>query len=143
MTGAIVERITAFVSPDPKADVEIGEARRRAASGDASWAEWLDDLSLGRALICRFELNVELRVEEVVERVRCHAPGIWLEADRHPASVECQAQEAAAMMLAQLAGVLDQPARTRVPAARLVSMCVHVELDDAVRELLIAAPRGD
>jgi hypothetical protein len=133
MAGAIVERITGFVSPDPDAEVELAEARRRAASGDPCWREWLDDLSAGRALICRLEIEVTVSVGDGFERVRCEETGLWIELDPHPPLLECQAQEAMTLMLGALTRRHED-----LPMDRLLSMCAHVEIDDAIRKLLPA-----
>jgi hypothetical protein len=131
VTTIVVERITAFVAPDPDAAGELDLARRRAAAGDSSWAEWVGDVAAGRALIARLEIEVTLAIGDAIRRTRLEAPGVWLELDAHPPAVECQVQEAAGVALAELADL-------RLPATRMSSMCVHVELDHAIRERLPA-----
>jgi hypothetical protein len=142
VTCTVVERVTAFVSPDPDAEVEIAEAQRRAASGDSSWREWLQDLDEGRALICQIELEITVSIDRAIERLRYREHGVWFELDSHPPVLECQAQEVAAVTLATQDVTLRGHA-VSIPAGRLPGMCVHIELDDAIRALLPPpAPSG-
>jgi serine/threonine-protein kinase RsbW len=131
---AVVERVSVYASPDPHADVEVAEARRRAHRGDGSWAEWLHDLNAGRALVALLEIEVRLTVEGAKRRVRGKTPGVWLELETHPPLVERQVQEAATVSLSTLGAAIEMPLGVHMP--ELASMSVHVELDDAIRERL-------
>jgi hypothetical protein len=131
-TGAVVERVSAYVSPDPDVDRALGDAHRRASRGDTSWAEWLQDLRAGRAIVALLEVEITLTVDGAKRRLTTEMPAVWLELHPHPPLVERQVQDATAISLSALGNAIA------VPQAELGSMSVHVVLDRAIRDRLPA-----
>ena len=136
MALPIVERLTARVSLDPEPEWEFERARRQAAAGDESWAEWLADIDVGRALIVRLDLELQLRVADEVRRCSVEEPGVWLELVPHRPQVECQVQDAATMALTRADEVLAEIGAADLPANELGGMCVSVRLDPDILERL-------
>jgi serine/threonine-protein kinase RsbW len=135
---AVVERVSVYASPDPNAATELAEARGRASRGDSSWTEWLDDVAAGRAVVAHLRLEITLSVAGARRRATASTPGVWLELEPHPPLVERQVQDAAAIGLATLGSALAMPLGAELPTDQLAMMNVHVELDDAIRQLLPA-----
>ena len=136
MPQPIVERLIADVSPDPAAESELACVRDRAESGDASWAEWLEDISAGRALIARVDLGLQLGIGDAVRHLSIGTARIWIELAAHPPLVECQVQEAAAMSLARAGDLLRELGVTDLSLGQLSAMCIHVRLGPEILDLV-------
>jgi hypothetical protein len=82
-------------------------AKAEAASGDESWARWVEEFQRGDALILRLELTLE--ITDAV--VRGSADGLFVENDIHAAKIERQIAELASGDFAALAGKLAESER--------------------------------
>ncbi len=141
MTEAKLERLVAYATLDDP-EGELARARDAAGRGDESWAEWLEQLERGDAVIARLAVRAEIaHGDGRPETVDIGNRGIWLEKVAHVPMLEA---EIAAIANQDAEALVTELEARGLPAepAELARTYFHVELGADLREAAIR-PHAD
>jgi hypothetical protein len=129
VSASFVERLEVHVAHAGEPSVEIAATADRAAAGDASWKEWLEDYRNGRAAIVHLTIDAYVAIDGRRRLVRVEAPATWLELNADAPLVERQGQELALLSAPEVASAL-RAAGAEIAASELAQMYAHVELSE-------------
>jgi hypothetical protein len=129
LSASFVERLEVQVAHAGEPSAEIAATADRAAAGDASWNEWLEDYRGGRAAIVYLTIDAYVAIDGHRRLVRVEAPATWLELTPDAPLVERQGQELALLSVTEVASAL-RAAGAEITATALAQMYAHVELSE-------------
>ncbi len=142
MVGPKLERLIAYATLDDPEE-GVGQAREAASRGDGSWAEWLEQLERGNAVIARLAVRAEIAHEDGrLETVDIGNRGVWLETVAHAPTLEADVAEIANKDAEALASELRARGVETSPEG-VGRSYFHVELGEDLRGAGITSHGGE